>query len=302
MILLEGIKILDRIKALGCDVLCDQPLAPYTSFKIGGNAKMVVKPSTIAAIQPLLTLLKSQGERYCIIGNGSNMLVSSNGYDGTVIVISDALNKIEVQGRQIICEAGATLTRLCRAALESQLHGLEFAYGIPGTVGGSIYMNAGAYGGEIKDVLKSCTFIDENGEMVTLPVSELDLSYRHSIFTGGNCCILSAEFELEHGDADTIRTEMDKYLASRKEKQPLEYPSAGSTFKRPDGNYASALIEQCGLKGCSVGGAMVSTKHSGFVINTGGATSDDVLKLVEHIKAVVYEKTGYNLECEIQML
>lgn len=240
---------------------------------------------------------------YYFMGNASNVLVSSKGYDGAIILISDNLNKIELVSQDIIyCEAGATLSRLCKFALKNSLSGLEFAYGIPGTVGGSIYMNAGAYGGEIKDVLKTCTFMDECGEIKTLPADMLDLSYRHSIFTDTEMCILSGTFCLKKDNPDQIKTLMEKYLSSRKEKQPLEFPSAGSTFKRPKGNYASALIEQCGLKGFCVGGAMVSEKHSGFIVNVGNATSDDVLKLIEQVQSIVLNKTGYMLECEIKKI
>ena len=231
------------------------------------------------------------------------MLISSKGYDGAIIHIGDNLNKIEMIAEdKIYCEAGATLVVLCKTALKNQLAGIEFAYGIPGTIGGSIFMNAGAYGGEIKDILYSCTFLDENGKIKTKSVSELELSYRHSIFSDTKMCILSAIFKFTQDSNADIKARMSKHMDSRKSKQPLEFPSAGSTFKRPVGNYASALIDQCGLKGLKVGGATVSEKHCGFVINVGNATSDDVIELVQKVIETVFEKTGYKLEREIKTI
>lgn len=264
---------------------------------------MLVKPNTLSGVAPLISLLKSNKQQYYFLGNGSNTLVSSDGYDGVVILIANNLSKIELlDNNEIYCQAGAALAKLCITAQKYSLSGLEFAFGIPSTVGGSIYMNAGAYGGEIKDVLKSCTYIDKNGEIKTKSCSELDFSYRHSFFSDNEACILSGIFALDSGDKALIKSKMDEILQCRKDKQPLEFPSAGSTFKRPNGNYASVLIEQCGLKGLSVGGAEVSTKHSGFIINKNNATSDDVITLVEQIQDIVYKKTGYKLECEIRRL
>ena len=194
------------------------------------------------------------------------------------------------------------MAQLCQFACESGLSGLEFAYGIPGTVGGAVYMNAGAYGGEIKDVLQSVRFLDEDGTLRELPVERLSMSYRQSAFTDTGRVILSGEFALTPGDPAAIRAKMEDVLGRRRAKQPLEYPSAGSTFKRPEGNYASALIEQCGLKGRRVGGAQVSEKHSGFLINTGGATCRDVCALIEEVQQEVFRQTGYRLECEVKRL
>lgn len=264
---------------------------------------MLIKPNTLQQLSELIKLLKECNQNYIVIGNGSNLLISSNGYDGIVVLVASNLSSIEVlPHNKIYCEAGVTLSRLCKISQINGFSGAEFAFGIPGSVGGAVYMNAGAYDGEIKDILYSCTFIDESGEIVTLPASELDFSYRHSIFTNKKHCILSAIFSFTRGEKSDIKEKMYGFLESRKSKQPLEFPSAGSTFKRPVGSYASLLIEQCGLKGYKVGGAMVSTKHSGFIVNYDNATSDDVLQLIENVKTIVLEKTGYSLECEIRFI
>lgn len=298
-----AINIINKITALDCQVLTDVPLADFTTFKIGGKCKAVVKPNTITAVKPLISLLKENDIEYYFLGNGSNMLASSQGFDGVIILLSSNVEGVKlVGGDTIVCEAGISLTRLCRFAKKNSLAGLEFAFGIPGTVGGAVYMNAGAYGGEMKDVLSECTFLDEEQNIVTLSADDLDFSYRHSFFSDKKMCILSMKFKLEIDNIDKINALMEKNMNSRIQKQPLDFPSAGSTFKRPAGNYASALIEKCGLKGCKCGGAMVSPKHAGFVINTGGATSDDVLNLIKKVQAVVLEQTGYLLECEMKTI
>lgn len=298
-----SVNLVESIKHIGCEIELDVCLAPYTSFKIGGICKYLVKPNTITQIEQVILVFQQNQIPYYFLGNGSNILVSDDGYDGAIIVLSNQFASITLLDNQTIeCQAGATLTKLCHFALEHSLGGLEFAFGIPGTVGGAIYMNAGAYGGEIKDVLESCTYLDENNHIKTISKCDMDLSYRHSVFTDTKCCILKAVFKCNIESKSSIKTKMDDYITRRKTKQPLEYPSAGSTFKRPQGNYASALIEQCGLKGYAIGGAMVSTKHSGFVINTGNATCKDVLMLVDNIKKIVLEKTGYVLDCEIKTL
>lgn len=297
-----NISLLSELELLPCEIERDVWLSNYTSFKIGGICKLVITPNSFEQIPTIIDMLKRYDTAYYFLGNGSNMLISDEGYDGVIIHISNALSDITVNNTTIECFAGATLTHLCNVAQENSLSGLEFAFGIPGSVGGAVYMNAGAYGGEIRDVILSCTFIDEDNKIKTLSGDELLLSYRHSIFSDTKMCILKAVFKLQKGDQTLIRSKMSDFMERRITKQPIESPSAGSTFKRPNGNYASALIEQCGLKGASVGGAMVSTKHSGFVINTGNATCKDVLELVEYIKLQVFEKTGYLLECEMKML
>ncbi len=298
-----NVKLIDDIKNIGCHIETDVCLAPYTSFKIGGNCKYLVKPNSFTQIQQVVCCIKNNATDYYFLGNGSNVLVSDEGYDGVIVLITNSLSSINlIDETTIECDAGTTLTKLCHFALDNSLSGLEFAFGIPGTVGGAIYMNAGAYGGEIKDIIKSCTYLNENNEICNMGADELNLSYRNSVFNDTNCCILKGAFSLLKSNKQQIKEKMDDYISRRKSKQPLEYPSAGSTFKRPEGNYASALIEQCGLKGYTVGGAMVSDKHSGFIVNKENATCKDILTLVSYVKEDVYKKTGYTLEIEIKTL
>lgn len=296
-------QLAEKIRSLSCEVFENEILAPYTSFRIGGACKLLVKPRSITQIADIIAVLREVGSEYMILGNGSNVLVADKGYNGVIILCSNTISGIQLLNETTIeCETGVTLTKLCNFACAHSLSGLEFAFGIPGTVGGGIYMNAGAYGGEIKDCLVSCTYLDEENQLCIKTAKELGLSYRHSFFTDRNCCILKATFRLEKEKQVEIKNKMEDYILRRKSKQPLEYPSGGSTFKRPTGNYASALIEQCGLKGLSVGGAMVSEKHSGFIINYDKATCADVLDLISKVKKIVFEKTGYQLECEIKTL
>jgi len=289
------------LRELGVAFEREVPLASCTSFHIGGSCRFLLRPRTPEEVRDSLRAVRQSGVPFCILGNGSNVLVSDRGFDGAV-VLTGGLSSLSCRENILTCGAGVPLSRLCSAALEQGLSGLEFAFGIPGSVGGAVYMNAGAYGGEMGDVLLDCTFLDETGETVTLPASELELSYRHSLFSGRRCFILEARFALRPGEQADIRGKMDEYLSRRREKQPLEFPSAGSTFKRPKNGYASALIEQCGLKGTKVGGAQVSEKHSGFLINTGGATCKDVLALIALVRRTVEEKTGCRLEREVELL
>ena len=280
----------------------NEPLAAHCTFKIGGPARLFVQPVDHAQLCRAVALCKAQGVRYYLLGNGSNILFADEGYDGAVLDISSMQDAVEVHGTQLTAGAGVRLSALCKTALEHGLTGLEFACGIPGRVGGAVYMNAGAYGGEIKDVLTAVTFLDENLHLQTLPVQELQLGYRTSIFERCSWCILEAEFTLHPGDAQEIHTAMQEYMRRRKEKQPLEYPSAGSTFKRPVGQFAGKLIEDCGLRGFRVGGAAISEKHCGFVVNLGNATCADVVSLTEQVRQIVLEKTGCTLEREIRVV
>lgn len=295
-------KLAELCSSLGCKCSFDEPLKNHVSFKIGGPCKALVSVNSVQCITEILKFCRENGSGYTILGKGSNVLVSDEGFDGTVLLMGSDFSDITVDGCSVKCQAGASLRSLCSAALENSLSGLEFAYGIPGTAGGAVFMNAGAYGGEIKDIIKSADYIDENGNIMTVSAEDMNLSYRHSIFSDKPYIITAAEFTLEKGDYNLIKARMNELMAKRKEKQPLEYPSAGSTFKRPQGAYASALIEQCGLKGLSVGGAEVSTKHSGFVINKGGATFSDVMQLIEEVRRIVKEKTGYTLEMEPEII
>ena len=280
----------------------NEPLAAHCTFKIGGPARLFVQPADRAQLCRAVALCKAQGVRYYLLGNGSNILFADEGYNGAVLDVSSMQDAVEVHGTQLTAGAGVRLSALCKTALEHGLTGLEFAYGIPGTVGGAVYMNAGAYGGEMKDVLQSVRYLTQDGDIVEAETAVLDLSYRHSIFEENGGCILSAMFHLKRGDPDAIKARMNELMAKRVEKQPLDKPSAGSTFKRPVGAFAAALIDQCGLRGYRLGGAAVSEKHCGFVVNMGGATCADVLALCDEVRAIVKKKTGYELEKEIRVV
>ncbi len=280
----------------------NEPLAAHCTFKIGGPARLFVQPVDHAQLCRAVALCKAQGVRYYLLGNGSNILFADEGYNGAVLDISSMQDAVQVHGTQLTAGAGVRLSVLCKTALEHSLTGLEFAYGIPGTVGGAVYMNAGAYGGEMKDVLTTVQYLTAEGEIKEAAAAELDLRYRHSIFEENGGCILSAQFALTPGEPEAIRAKMDELMAKRLDKQPLDKPSAGSTFKRPVGAFAAALIDQCGLRGYRHGGAAVSEKHCGFVVNLGGATCADVLALCEEVRAIVKEKTGYDLEKEIRVV
>ncbi|MDD4643090.1 MAG: UDP-N-acetylmuramate dehydrogenase [Erysipelotrichaceae bacterium] len=299
---MSQIGFIQDLNKIGCLFKENIPLYSYTSLKIGGNARFIAWPENIVQIKALIELANQHFIPYYILGNGSNTLVLDEGVNGLVIIINKNFNNITLTDNIITCQAGASLRDVCIFALEHQLSGIEFAYGIPASIGGAIYMNAGAYDGEIKDTIIDCTFLDENNQIQTYDNHQLNFSYRHSYFHDHRCCILSARLQLRHGDKNMIKDKMDDFFARRIAKQPLEYPSAGSTFKRPIGAFAAKLIDDCGLKGYRIGGAMVSEKHTGFVINYDNATSKDILELVEHIKDVVFTKTGYHLECEMRIL
>lgn len=287
----------------GATVIKDAPMKKYTSFRCGGNASVLVIPDCVETLKKIIDFCNLKSVKPLIIGNGSNLLVSDNGINGVVIKIGSDISKIELLDETTIrCEAGASLKSLCMFALENSLSGLEFAYGIPGTLGGAVYMNAGAYGGEMKDVLVSTTHIDSNGEFGELTQENLKLVYRGSAYTDNNYTIVSAVMKLKKADKKDIKESMDEKLQKRKDKQPLEYGSAGSTFKRPTGYFAGALIEQSGLKGYTVGGAQVSEKHAGFVINKDNATATDVINLIRDVQKIVYEKHGVKLETEVKII
>ena len=283
-----------------------EPLAPHTTFKIGGPAAFWCTPRDAEQLRRTLQLCRENGVRVYLLGNGSNTLFDDAGFDGAVIDmrgLSEMENSgLDMNAVRITAGAGQTLGRLCSKAQTLGLTGLEFACGIPGTVGGAVYMNAGAYGGEMKDVLQSVRYLTQDGDIVEAEAAALDLSYRHSIFEENGGCILSAKFHLKRGDSDAIKARMNELMAKRVEKQPLDKPSAGSTFKRPAGAFAAALIDQCGLRGFRHGGAAVSEKHCGFVVNLGGATCADVLALCDEVRAIVKEKTGFDLEKEIRVV
>lgn len=282
----------------------NEPLKEHCTFKIGGNAEVFLCPHSEKALITALKTAKKRGDRVTVLGCGSNVLVSDNGLSGLTIKIAGGLTDIICLGSGVIaCSAGVPLSRLCTFALEKELSGLEFAYGIPGSVGGAVYMNAGAYGGEIKDALMSVRSVAPDGTGLTeTPAAEMSLSYRNTPFMTNGRIITAAYFQLKNGSRDEILGKMTELMNKRKASQPLEYPSAGSAFKRPENGYAAAYIDECGLKGYSCGGAQVSVKHAGFVINTGFATSDDVLKLLNEVKEIVREKHGVELTPEIEYL
>ena len=280
----------------------DGDLSLLTGFRTGGRAAVAV-PQTKQALIETVRVLRELGEKHFILGRGSNVMALDEGYPGVVILTREALSSIDAEGASIHAGAGVPLADVCRTACREGLTGLEFAYGIPGSVGGAVFMNAGAYGGEMKYVLTEVEYLDSEGNVTVSAASDLDLSYRKSFFQDHrDMVILSAAFGLREGDSSVIYETMRETMNKRIEKQPLEYPSCGSTFKRPEGSYASQLIDECGLKGLTVGGAQVSEKHAGFVINRGGATSSDILELISRIRETVRDMTGYELECEIEFL
>ncbi len=281
----------------------DEPLSSHCTFKIGGNADYFARPEDEKSFTELMLAVKQNGVPYCVIGGGSNILFSDKGFRG-IVITTRGLKNIDICGENMTVGSGAMLPLVSARAQNESLDGMRFMCGIPGTVGGGVFMNAGAHGGEIADILVSTRYFDtERGEICSLLAEEHDFSYRHSSYMEHpERIILSADFALKHGNADEIKAECDCLLKKRAEKQPLEFPSAGSTFKRYPGFFTAQLIDECGLKGFSVGGAQVSEKHAGFVINRGGATASDVLSLVGHIKGVIKEKHGIDIECEIRFI
>lgn len=295
--------IISIAESFGCNYTENESMSEHTTFRIGGPADLFVVPTTVEGLAAVVSACNKEGVYCFILGNGSNVLVSDKGIRGVVVSTAACLNNIELIGAyEIKCGAGVKLSRLSDLACENSLTGAEFAWGIPGTVGGAVYMNAGAYDGEMKDILVSCEYLTPDGELRTMLADQMDLSYRHSVFNENGYVIVSATVRLKAGDKGEIRAKMDDFMCRRKTKQPLEFPSAGSTFKRPVGGFAAALIDECGLKGYSVGGAQVSEKHAGFVINKGGATCFDVMRLVEHIKKEVFLNKSIKLECEIRVI
>jgi len=291
-----------ELKGLFDVVLTDEPMSLHTSFKTGGNADVFIKADDPIKIIKAIKFLKEESIPYYIIGNGSNLLVRDKGIDGVIIQLGSSMNKISVEGNSIYAQAGAMLSALASAACDSSLTGLEFASGIPGTVGGAVFMNAGAYDGEIKDVIAYADVIDDNGNILRLSREELHFSYRHSVIDEKHMIVIGASFELKSGNKDDIAAKMADFSLKRRDKQPLNYPSAGSTFKRPEGYFAGKLIENSGLKGKRIGGAQVSEKHAGFIVNIGGATSSDIIRLIDCCIETVYNKFNVRLEPEVRII
>lgn len=281
---------------------CGEPLARHTSFQIGGPAALFCMPHTEQQLVQAIGLCREEGVRTYILGNGSNLLFSDHGFDGVVVSTRSLEPEIRVEGDRIIAGAGVSLKQVCEEAARHSLTGLEFAYGIPGSLGGAVYMNAGAYGGETRDVLLEVEFLDEAGQIRSLPLSQLELGYRTSIFARTGWCVLRATLQLRPGDSVQIQQKMDDLMNRRRQKQPLEYPSAGSAFKRPEGAFAGSLIEQCGLRGFRVGDAAISEKHCGFIVNLGHASCADVLELARQVSERVQRETGFVLEKEIRVV
>lgn len=291
-----------RLQAAGIAYREQEPLAAHTTFKIGGPAAVFVQPADEAQLCQAVRLCRELAVPCYLLGNGSNILFGDRGYAGAVVSLAGMKREVRREGDTLTAPAGMPLSVLCTAALRAGLTGLEFAYGIPGTVGGAVYMNAGAYGGEMKDVLASVRYLTADGQIVEASAVELDLGYRHSVFESNGGCILSAAVRLAPGDPEAIAARMDDLMGRRRDKQPLDKPSAGSTFKRPVGAFAGALIEQCGLRGYRHGGAAISEKHCGFVVNLGGATCADVLALCAEVQKIVKDQTGFTLEKEIRVV
>ena len=287
----------------GIKAIQNEPLAQHSTFRIGGAAKLALFPASLDQMLTCLQKLTEYGVRYAVIGKGSNVVFSDDGFDG-VIVFSGEWNEILIEGERLTVSAGVTLASLAAQAQRLGLSGLEFAHGIPGTVGGAVFMNAGAFGGSIADVCESTTYFEpETGKIQTVRGPEHAFGYRSSFYAKyPQYTVLSATFRLKGDDGEAILARMNDYAARRRSTQPLEYPSAGSVFKRPEGYFAGKLIEDCGLKGARIGGAEVSEKHAGFIVNRGGATSLQVRALVELIRARVYVRCGVRLECEIRFL
>lgn len=305
---MERLEKLLRERCPEMELRVNEPMSKHTTFRIGGPAALMALPRTMEEVQTVLKTAAELGVEPFFLGNGSDLLVADRGYPGFIVKLAGEFEEIcfcpapKGGTPQLTAGGAALLSTLSKTALHWGLTGLEFAGGIPGSVGGAVTMNAGAYGGEMAQVLESVTFLDEAGEVCTLPVSECGFGYRKSIFSQRKCLVLRARFRLEQGDGYAIKARMDELTAKRREKQPLEYPSAGSMFKRPPGHFAAALIDQCGLKGLTVGGAQVSEKHAGFVVNRGGATCADVLELVDRVKGEVLRQTGVELEMEVKVL
>ncbi len=283
------------------EVRINEPMSKHTSFRAGGNAEWFVVPESVEELCAVLKACKKADTPWYVVGNGSNLLVSDKGYAG-VIISTAKFERLEVNGTEMTAGAGVMLSRLANMAYKAGLTGLEFAAGIPGSVGGACVMNAGAYGSEMKNVLKSVTVLTGEGTVEKIPAEKLELGYRTSVIPKRGYLVLEAEFALAEGSMEEIKAVMDDLAFRRKDKQPIEFPSAGSTFKRPEGYFAGKLIEDSGLKGFTVGGAQVSEKHAGFVINKGGATAADIYNLCQEVKAVVQKNFGVTMEMEVKLL
>ncbi len=284
------------------NVLIDELMSKHTTFKIGGTADFFLTPENEEQLKSAYFAAKQAGLPVIILGNGSNLLVGDKGIRGVVICVFKKMDNIDVCGEKIVVGCGTPMSRVSNVALKAELSGFEFASGIPGTIGGGVYMNAGAYGFELKDIIETVRYMDNQGNILDISCNDAEFGYRESIFAKNGYVVLGCTLKLEKDSAEAIRERINDYTQRRNSKQPIEKPSAGSVFKRPEGYFAGGLIEDAGLKGFSIGGAQVSEKHAGFIVNTGNATARNVLDLIEHIKFVVLEKYGVELETEVKLI
>lgn len=288
---------------LNCIVRYDEPLKNHTTFKIGGNCIALIEPREVSDIVETIKICRENNIKFFVIGNGSNLLVPDEGYNGVIIKLKGEFSTIQVEGEYLIVNSGAKLSEVYTVAYENSLTGFEFASGIPGTIGGAIYMNAGAYGGEMKDIVESVEVLDlDNFELRELKNEELEFSYRKSIIQRKNYIVTIIKLKLQKGNKEEINAVYEDLRERRNSKQPLNFGSAGSTFKRPEGHFASKLIEDAGLKGYHINDAWVSEKHSGFIVNKGNASFKEVMELIEYVQNVVFEKFGVKLETEVRIL
>lgn len=288
---------------LNCIVRYDEPLKNHTTFGIGGSCIALIEPREVEDIIEAIKICRENNIKFFVIGNGSNLLVSDEGYNGVIIKLKKEFSTIKVEGEYVIAKSGAKLSEVFDVILENSLAGFEFASGIPGTIGGAIYMNAGAYGGEMKDIVETVEVLDmDTFEVKELKNEELEFSYRNSIIQNKNYIVLAIKLKLQKGNKEEIKAIYEDLREKRNSKQPLNFGSAGSTFKRPEGHFASKLIEDAGLKGYHINDAWVSEKHSGFVVNKGNASCKEILELIDHVKNVVFEKFGVKLEMEVKIL
>lgn len=284
------------------NIKMDEAMSNHISFRAGGNASILVEPESKEELKKIISILKEDGQEFFVMGNGSNLLVRDGGLKTVVIKISEKMQKFEIEGNKVVAEPGILLSRLSKAIMQEELEGFEFASGIPGTIGGAVVMNAGAYGGEMKDVVKSVELMDMNGEIREYTNEEMEFGYRKSKVTSGQYIVVGVKIELEKGSYDEIKSRMDELTVKRTTKQPLALPSAGSTFKRPEGYYAGKLIEDSGLKGITYKGAQVSDLHSGFIVNRDNASATDIIHLIDFVKKTVYDKFNVKLEEEVKII
>lgn len=288
-------KILDKSR-----IKYNEPMKKHTTVRVGGPCDCLVLPENIDEIKNIILYAKENDIKYYVIGNGSNLLVADEGVKALIIKITNKFSKVEVNGEEIIAYAGASVPYVSLVAKQNSLTGFEFACGIPGTIGGGVRMNAGAYGGEISQIFVEATYLDGKGDINTIKREDMEFSYRHSFFSdNSDSIILSVKFKLQKGNIDEISKKMEENSKSRKEKQPLEYPNFGSVFKRPEGYFVGKLVQDAGLRGYTIGGAQVSQKHTGFIVNKGDATCSDIVALIKHIQKTVYEKYGVSLKTEV---